>query len=89
MAGTERFDWGPQDDSVSINTIHCAVELGVNWIDTAPIFGVGHAEKMLEKAIKRLSINLLIGTNAQFMWKPNKTRYWYDLTAKKCTNNAN
>jgi aryl-alcohol dehydrogenase-like predicted oxidoreductase len=73
MAGTDRFGWGPQDDNVSINTIHRAVELGVNWIDTAPIYGVGHAEEVVGKALKGLSKKPLIATKAQFMWKPDKT----------------
>ena len=73
MAGTDRFGWGPQDDNVSINTIHRAVELGVNWIDTAPIYGVGHAEEVVGKALKGLSKKPLVATKAQFMWKPDKT----------------
>jgi aryl-alcohol dehydrogenase-like predicted oxidoreductase len=37
--GNWEFGWGPQDDAESINAIHRALELGVNWIDTAAIYG--------------------------------------------------
>ena len=73
MAGTDRFGWGPQDDNISINTIHHAMELGVNWIDTAPIYGVGHAEEVVGKALKGLSKKPIVATKALFMWKPDKT----------------
>ena len=46
------FAWGAQDDSDSIAAIHRALELGVNWIDTAPVYGVGHSEEMVAHALK-------------------------------------
>jgi aryl-alcohol dehydrogenase-like predicted oxidoreductase len=46
------FAWGAQDDSDSIAAIHRALELGVNWIDTAPVYGVGHSEEMVARALK-------------------------------------
>ena len=49
MAGTDRFGWGPQDDDISIKTIYRALELGVNWIDTAPIYGQDTRRKSLGK----------------------------------------
>src|SRR6202042_1666938 len=47
--------WGPQDDADSIAAIHRAVDLGVNWIDTAAIYGLGHSEEMVGRAVKSLS----------------------------------
>jgi len=47
--------WGPQDDRDSITAIHRAVELGVNWIDTAAVYGGGHAELVVGKAISELA----------------------------------
>ncbi len=44
--------WGPQDDEVSIAAIDHALELGVNWIDTAPIYGLGHSEEVVGRALK-------------------------------------
>ena len=45
--------WGQQDDNASISAIHHALELGVNWIDTAPIYGLGHSEEVVGRALKR------------------------------------
>ncbi|MFN2502033.1 MAG: aldo/keto reductase [Pyrinomonadaceae bacterium] len=49
------FALGPQDDAESIAAIHRAVDLGINWIDTAPLYGLGHSEKIVAKAIDGMS----------------------------------
>ena len=41
------FAWGKQDDADSIGAIHRSLELGVNWIDTAPVYGTGHSEEIV------------------------------------------
>ncbi len=46
--------WGAQDDSDSVAAIHAALDAGVNWIDTAPIYGAGHSEMVVGKALKEL-----------------------------------
>jgi aryl-alcohol dehydrogenase-like predicted oxidoreductase len=46
------FAWGHQDDSDSIAAIHRALELDVNWIDTAAVYGIGHSEEMVAEALK-------------------------------------
>jgi aryl-alcohol dehydrogenase-like predicted oxidoreductase len=43
--------WGPQDEAESIRTIHTALDLGVNWIDTAPFYGWGRAEEVVGRAL--------------------------------------
>jgi aryl-alcohol dehydrogenase-like predicted oxidoreductase len=48
------FGWGPQDDDLSIAAIHRAVDLGVNWIDTAAIYGLGHSEEVVGRAVRAL-----------------------------------
>lgn len=50
-AGWE-FAWGEQDDKASIAAIHRALELGVNWIDTAAVYGMGHSEEVVARALK-------------------------------------
>jgi aryl-alcohol dehydrogenase-like predicted oxidoreductase len=48
------FQWGGQDDAASIAAIHAAVDHGVNWVDTAPIYGSGHSETVVGRAVKAL-----------------------------------
>ncbi len=45
------FAWGPQDDNASIEAIHTALEGGVNWIDTAAVYGLGHSEEIVARAL--------------------------------------
>ncbi|HUJ96013.1 MAG TPA: aldo/keto reductase [Terriglobales bacterium] len=47
-----QFAWGSQDDSDSVAAIHRALELGVNWVDTAAVYGLGHSEEVVGKALK-------------------------------------
>jgi aryl-alcohol dehydrogenase-like predicted oxidoreductase len=46
------FGWGEQDDKQSIAAIHRALELGINWIDTAAVYGMGHSEEIVGRAVK-------------------------------------
>jgi aryl-alcohol dehydrogenase-like predicted oxidoreductase len=62
------FSWGPQDDQESIRTIIAAVENGVNWIDTAAVYGLGHSEEVLGKALKQLSERPIIATKCGLVW---------------------
>jgi len=50
--GGWQFAWGAQDDNDSIAAIHRALELGVNWIDTAAVYGLGHSEEIVGRAVK-------------------------------------
>jgi aryl-alcohol dehydrogenase-like predicted oxidoreductase len=49
--GDWQFGWGAQDDRSSVAAIHAALELGVNWIDTAPVYGLGRSEEVVAKAL--------------------------------------
>lgn len=51
--GGWEYSWGPQDDQDSIGAIHKALELGVNWIDTAAVYGLGHSEEVVARALKK------------------------------------
>ncbi len=46
------FSWGPQDDAASIAAIRHALDRGVNWIDTAAVYGLGHSEEVIGKALR-------------------------------------
>ena len=49
------FGWGEQDDKASVEAIHRALELGVNWIDTAAVYGMGHSEEVVATALRTWS----------------------------------
>jgi len=49
--GDWQFGWGHQDDADSVAAIHRALELGINWIDTAAVYGLGHSEEVVAKAL--------------------------------------
>jgi aryl-alcohol dehydrogenase-like predicted oxidoreductase len=69
--GGWKFSWGPQDDQDSVNAIVRAVELGVNWVDTAAVYGFGHAEEVVGLALKRCPRKPLIATKCGSRWDGN------------------
>ena len=62
------FGWGAQDDQESIEAIARALDLGVNWIDTAAIYGLGHSEEVVAKALKGRSNRPYIFTKCSMIW---------------------
>jgi aryl-alcohol dehydrogenase-like predicted oxidoreductase len=72
IGGPWQYGWGPQDDDVSARTIRASVEAGVNWIDTAPVYGCGHSETVVGRALKGLSPKPLVATKCGLLW--NKKR---------------
>ncbi len=70
------FSWGPQDDSESVAAIHRALDLGVNWIDTAAIYGLGHSEEVVGRAISSHSgPKPLIFTKCSMRWHEDRSIY--------------
>jgi aryl-alcohol dehydrogenase-like predicted oxidoreductase len=63
-----KFGWGPQDDQQSIAAIHQAIDSGINWIDTAAVYGLGHAEEVLGKALQGMSNKPIIATKCARRW---------------------
>lgn len=73
IGGEGAMGWGPQDDAESIATIRHAVESGINWIDTAAIYGFGHSEKIVAQALKDIgsSNRPYIFTKCSLIWDEN------------------
>ena len=74
MGGDGVFGWGPQDDAESVAAIHRSVERGINWIDTAPIYGMGHSEEVVARALKEMgsSQRPLVFTKCSLVWDEEK-----------------
>ena len=68
--GGWEFGWGPQDDRESIDAISRALEMGVNWIDTAAAYGFGHSEQIVGRAIAGLVQRPLVFTKASLLEGP-------------------
>jgi aryl-alcohol dehydrogenase-like predicted oxidoreductase len=66
------FAWGPQDDAESIGAIHRALDLGINWIDTAPAYGLGHAKKVVGCALAGVRPRPLIATKCGRSWNDQR-----------------
>jgi len=66
------FAWGPQDDQESIATIHEALDLGINWIDTAPVYGLGHSEEVVARALQGTTHKPYIFTKCGRIWDENR-----------------
>ena len=66
------MSWGPQDDRASIDTIVRAVERGINWLDTAPVYGRGHSEEVVGMALKELPERPIIVTKCGSTWDENQ-----------------
>lgn len=62
------FGWGPQDDQASIAAINRAIDLGMNWLDTAAIYGFGHAEEIVAEALQGRSDRPYIFTKCSLLW---------------------
>ena len=66
--GDWKFSWGPQDDQESIAAIHRAMELGINWLDTAAVYGLGHSEEMVARALAGMKEKPLVATKCSRVW---------------------
>jgi aryl-alcohol dehydrogenase-like predicted oxidoreductase len=88
--GNWEFGWGHQDDADSVSAIHRALELGINWIDTAAVYGLGHSEEVVAKALAQWrGQRPYIFTKCGMVWD-DKRKVRYSLKAasirKECEN---
>jgi aryl-alcohol dehydrogenase-like predicted oxidoreductase len=70
--GGWEFGWGPQDDQRSITAIRMALEIGVNWIDTAAVYGLGHSEEIVARALEGVSPRPYVFTKCSMVWNERR-----------------
>lgn len=70
-----KFGWGQQDDTDSIDAIHAGLDAGMNWIDTAAVYGLGHSEEIVAKAVHGMSNKPFIFTKCERRWNENGEIY--------------
>lgn len=73
--GNWEYAWGAQDDDESVKTIERALEAGINWIDTAAIYGLGHSEEVVAKALKNSDKKPYIFTKCSMRWDADRQIY--------------
>ena len=66
------FAWGPQDDDDSVAAIHAALDAGINWIDTAAVYGLGHSEEVVARALKGRSRKPFVFTKCERLWNERR-----------------
>lgn len=62
------YAWGAQDDQDSVSAIHAALDAGINWIDTAAVYGIGHSEEIVAKALQGRSERPYVFTKCSLLW---------------------
>ncbi|RRA49900.1 aldo/keto reductase [Acidipila sp. EB88] len=80
--GDWEFGWGAQEDQASIDTIERALELGINWIDTAAIYGLGHSEEVVARMLKHSAHKPLVFTKCSMRWTTEDRKIYRALDAK-------
>jgi aryl-alcohol dehydrogenase-like predicted oxidoreductase len=73
--GDWQFAWGHQEDDESVAAIERALDLGINWIDTAAIYGLGHSEEVVARALKHSSHKPYIFTKCSMRWDDDRKIY--------------
>jgi aryl-alcohol dehydrogenase-like predicted oxidoreductase len=66
--GGWKYAWGPQDDEESIAAIRAALDMGVNWIDTAAVYGLGHSEEVVARALEGMRERPYVFTKCERLW---------------------
>ena len=73
--GNWEFGWGSQDETEAIAAIERALDSGINWIDTAAVYGLGHSEEVVGKALKGRATKPLVFTKCSMRWDANRKIY--------------
>jgi len=68
IGGPWAWGWGEQDDAVSVKTIRVSLGMGINWIDTAAVYGLGHGEEVVAKAVNGKRKEVFIASKCGLVW---------------------
>ena len=74
--GGWQWSWGGQEDADSIAAVRKALDLGINWIDTAAGYGLGHSEEVLGKALEGRRREVIVATKCGMVWDENDPARW-------------
>src|SRR5271169_3812407 len=85
--GKWEFGWGPQDDADSVGAIRAGLDRGINWIDTAAVYGLGHSETVVGHAIRGLRTRPYVFTKCSLVWD-NSRKISHNLQAASIRREA-
>lgn len=74
MGGPWEYGWGPQDDDEAVASVLEALDQGINWIDTAPAYGLGHSEELVGRALRQTKHKPFIATKCGILWNERKEK---------------
>ena len=74
MGGPWQYGWGPQDDAEAVAAILAALDQGINWIDTAPAYGLGHSEELVGQALRQTKHTPYIATKCGLLWNDKREK---------------
>jgi aryl-alcohol dehydrogenase-like predicted oxidoreductase len=80
--GGWEWGWGPQDDAESIASLKHGLDLGINWIDTAAAYGLGHAEEVVGQVVEGRRDDVIVATKCGLVWDEGSTEVYGRLTAE-------
>lgn len=75
------FGWGAQDDRESSHAVQAALDSGINWIDTAAVYGLGHAEEVLGRLLKAMPERPFVATKCGIRWDEQSRKTYFSLKA--------
>lgn len=79
--------WGGRDDAQAIEAIQAALDVGINWIDTAPAYGLGHSEQLVGQAIRSRRSEALIATKCGIVWDTHEGSFLIERDGKRFYRN--
>lgn len=72
IGGPWEYGWGPVYDDESVRALHKAIDLGINWIDTAAVYGLGHSEEVIARALEGKRKEIFLATKCGMIWDESK-----------------